>query len=280
MEKDNMKTVRELLDSKGITYNVVSAGSELNFPCPACNGKKFYVNPETGEFYCFHASCNVQGGIKKLLELLRMDNEEVRTNEQAENHSIPSPDPIPEEIVDKFHQNLLDNYSYLEKYFIEKRGYKIETIKKNKLGWSNRGYIIIPISDEKGNYLNFKFKPDPTKPDSPKGMFSIKGRGQIRLFNSKVLFLDPKPEYVIISEGEWDCMMLDQQGYVSVTSTGGAGSFKPEWIPFFQGIKKIYICQDNDANQAGQKGALRIAEMFSKQKIDVYLVHLPNPNNL
>lgn len=265
------------LDSKSINYRLVSGNGEATFSCPACGEKnKFYVNTETGAFICFRGSCDTQGGLKDLVKLLGDEGNEVNIKVSKRPREIQDPEPIAPEIVEEHHKILLDRYGSFEKYFTDKRGYTIETIKHFKLGWGNR-CILIPIIDEKGNCVNFKHKPDPTRPNPAKGMFSIDGRGKNRLFNSSVLVGEDKPKEVIICEGEWDCMRLTQEGYAAISSTVGTGNFKPEWIPRFQGVSKIYICQDNDENGAGQKGAKRIARMFADQQITTYIVNLPNP---
>ena len=50
-------------------------------------------------------------------------------------------------------------------------------------------------------------------------------------------------------------MLLCQVGYNAVSSTGGAGTWKPEWAKLFAAVRSIIILYDNDA--AGRDGALR-----------------------
>src|SRR5581483_8929706 len=221
------------LDSKRLDYKLVSGNKEATFPCPKCGEKnKFYVNVDTGAFICFRGSCDTQGGLKDLVELLGDKTSEVDIKTSDKAHEIKDPEPIPQEVIDEYHRILLERYESFKKYFTEERGYSVETVKQFKLGWGSQR-ILIPIFDEKGNCVNYKQKPDPTRPNHSKGMFSIQGRGRMRLFNSVVLLEEKKPSEVIICEGEWDCMKLTQEGYVAVSSTGGAGTFKPEWIPLF-----------------------------------------------
>lgn len=265
------------LDSKQINYRLVSGNQEATFPCPKCGEKgKFYVNVETGAFICHRGSCDTRGGLRGLIELLGDKEGEVDVKAAKTARDIKDPEPISQETVEEYHQALLKSYESFKNFFTDKRGYTVDTIKQFKLGWGKQ-CVLIPIFDEKGNCVNFKHKPDPTRPNPAKGMFSIDGRGRIRLFNIGILLGKKKPKEVIICEGEWDCMKFTQEGYVAVSSTGGTGSFKPEWIPYFQGISKIYICQDIDENKAGQNGARRIAQMFADQQITTYIVNLPNP---
>ncbi len=265
------------LDSKGIDYKLTSGGQEAAFPCPVC-GKinKFYVNTGTGAFICFRGSCETQGGLKDLIELLGDSGKEINIKVSKKPREIQDPEPIDIKVVEENHKTLLERYDSFKDYLEGKRGYSTETVKQFQLGWGNRS-VLIPIFDEKGNCVNFKHKPDPTHPNPAKGMYSIAGRGRNRLFNIGVFSAEQKPQEIIICEGEWDCMKLAQEGYTAVSATVGTGNFKPEWIPLFQGVGKIFICQDNDANGAGQKGARRIAKMFADQKIATYIVNLPNP---
>jgi hypothetical protein len=190
--------------------------------------------------------------------------------------------PIAEEDIEENHKRLLEKLESdegVKEYIFRKRGFTLETVKKFRLGWGEGRNIAIPIYNAAGECMNLKLKSDPTTPVPSKGMFSIEGRGSKRIFNEKVLTAKTKKdtERVIICEGEWDCMLLDQFGYPAVTSTGGAMSFDESWIPAFSNFDKIYVCLDHDKNEVGQKGTKKIAELFLKHGIRVFLVELPPP---
>lgn len=271
--------VLELLESKGLQYKLTYDNSEAILTCPNCgaSNSKFYVNVETGAFICFRASCGIKGGPKKLIELLGGNSEETKLQVSERARNVQEPEPIPEEAVEDYYKNLLSHLPQLQDYFIKKRGYAKETLNRFRLGWDSQGHWVIPIRNEKGECVNFKFKSIPINPNVKSETYSIPGRGGMRLFNSQIFSTEVKPEELIICEGEPDCMRLCQEEYNAVTSTGGTGNFKPEWVPLFKGVKKIYICQDNDKNLAGQRGAIKIAELFLKNKITTYIVNLPNP---
>src|SRR5262249_47386361 len=55
----------------------------------------------------------------------------------------------------------------------------------------------------------------------------------------------------------------------AVTSTGGAGAFRQEWVSEFEPIPEVFICFDRD--EAGRNGALRIGQMMPRAR----LVELP-----
>jgi hypothetical protein len=94
--------------------------------------------------------------------------------------------------------------------------------------------------------------------------------GTVRLFNIKKL-LDRKD--IIISEGETDCMIAEQNGFDVVTVTCGAGTFKQDWAKLFKD-KNVYICYDLD--MAGKKGAMRVASFLRNHSASVKIVTLPS----
>ena len=60
-------------------------------------------------------------------------------------------------------------------------------------------------------------------------------------------------------------MLLCQVGYNAVSSTGGAGTWKPEWAETFAAVRSIIILYDNDA--AGRDGALKGAGDAGRARI-------------
>lgn len=82
---------------------------------------------------------------------------------------------------------------------------------------------------------------------------------------------------LVITEGEIDCMSLNQIGLdcvLSVPFGGGTGN-KQQWIDYeyhrLDRFENIYICMDND--DAGQKAAQEIAQRLGIERC--YLVKLP-----
>lgn len=73
------------------------------------------------------------------------------------------------------------------------------------------------------------------------------------------------PEEIVICEGEFDRLVLKAQGFRSVTSTGGARAFRPEWAKYFEPIAKVYICFDRD--EAGREGALHVGQLIPHARI-------------
>ncbi len=269
------KDVEQFFQSSNIAYKPESGGEELRILCPFCQhqNQKCYVQKTTGLFYCFH--CGQGGTWRGLIRRFGISGAVIQEKTFIDEEKEPELPPIDPAIVDRNHKRLLDDSCKPIREYLYNRGLNDATIEKFKLGWDTRN-IVIPIFDANGDCVNFKLKPDPTLPSRSKGMFSIRGRGRKRLFNEQVL--KQNPEMVIICEGEWDAMLLDQNGYNAVTSTAGAQSFDARWIDAFKGIKKISLTFDNDRNGAGQAGAKKTAEMFSDAGISVFIISLPNPS--
>lgn len=53
--------------------------------------------------------------------------------------------------------------------------------------------------------------------------------------------LKKHPSRLVISEGEFDRLVLEGYGIASVTSTAGTGTFR-EWADALSTIEKIYLC--------------------------------------
>ena len=269
------KDIELFFQSGGISYKPESNGEELRILCPFCQHEKqkCYVQKTTGLFYCFH--CGQGGTWRGLIRRLGIGGVVIEEKPYREAESEPELPPIDPAIIERNHKWLLEDGCRPIREYLYNRGLNDSTIEKFKLGWDTRN-IVIPIFDANGDCLNFKLKPNPTLPSGSKGMFSIRGRGRKRLFNEAVL--KQNPESVIIGEGEWDTMLLDQHGYAAVTSTAGAQSFDRQWVQAFKQIKKVYLAYDNDRNGAGQAGAKKTAEMLTEANIPTFIVALPNPN--
>lgn len=134
--------------------------------------------------------------------------------------------------------------------WLHARGITDAVLTANSIDW-NGTHIIIPIYDPAGNFLFNKYRRDPFGPtDAPK--YKYEAGSTAHLFNAHKL--DQKHS-VIICEGEMDALRLESAGYIAVTSTGGAGTFKDEWLPLLAG-KDLYVSYDND--EAGLKGATKL----------------------
>ncbi len=130
--------------------------------------------------------------------------------------------------------------------------------------------VHIPVRDEEGNVIfskhrNLHFTPHDTN-SPPKYRYDAGSKAA--LFNFHAV---KAKAYIVISEGEVDCLKLSQEDIPSVSSTGGANTFLPEWAELLKD-KSVFICLDND--KAGRDGTAKITALLPDAKI----VQLPENN--
>jgi len=115
----------------------------------------------------------------------------------------------------------------------------------------------------------FKLRQDPNagndKITYPKGV-------EAQIYGWEMLTNANNP--LLICEGELDRLALLSKNINAITSTHGAMTFKQEWCEKVGKGRKIYICYDND--DAGKKGAERVAKMVENGGNETYIVSLPN----
>lgn len=150
--------------------------------------------------------------------------------------------------------------------YLRNRGIADAIVAEHLLGW-NGSRITIPISNRAGEVVFFKLAKDPQdKSASPKMLTTLGAQAELYGWE----WLAQQPEEIIICEGEFDRLVLESSGFAAVTSTGGAGTFRPEWGEAFRAIPKVYLCFDRD--EAGHRGAERVARLIPRARI----VRLPD----
>jgi DNA primase len=145
--------------------------------------------------------------------------------------------------------------------YLNGRGIRDEIIGRHFLGW-NGTRITIPVFNRRGICAFFRLARDPEDASESPKMLSSRG-SRTDLYGWEVLRLRPKR--AIICEGEFDRLVLEANGFDAVTSTGGAGTFRREWVEAFADIPEAYVCFDCD--DAGRNGALRVGRMVPYAKI-------------
>jgi len=129
--------------------------------------------------------------------------------------------------------------------------------------FSARG-VTIPVYTPDGAFAFNKFRRPPWVNDGPK--YSYEFGAKAHLYGAHLIKDEP---VVVVCEGELDALVLRSYGYVAVSSTGGAGTFSPDWSSLFSG-KKVVLLYDNDS--AGAKGALRVVDILG----GAYVAILPD----
>ncbi len=149
--------------------------------------------------------------------------------------------------------------------YLNNRGISDRMIDCFLLGWNGK-HITIPIFDREERLAYVKLAKDPDDHESPKMLIPEGARAE--LFGWE--HLKNEVFQVVICEGEFDRLVLEDHDIAAVTSTGGAGVFRPEWAEALNGTRELYLCFDRD--EAGRRGAERLARLLPHAKV----IELPN----
>jgi hypothetical protein len=142
---------------------------------------------------------------------------------------------------------------------LNQRGIPDTFIEKYLLGWNGRA-VTIPVADRDGDIVFFKYAKSPrsgtgdatqAEPNCP-----------VELYGWDTL--QRQPSRVVITEGEFERLVLETHGFPAVASTGGE-SFEKEWAMHFEGIEHVYVCMPH--GKAGDNGAARIAALIPMARI-------------
>ncbi len=158
---------------------------------------------------------------------------------------------------------------YIKEY-LTSRGLDYQLLDYGK--YYERNWIVIPVKDKDGKVIFNKLRRDP-RDDETVGKYRFYPPGsESCLFGLEVL--PSYKDYVVICEGEFDCMLLRGKGINAITSTAGSSTFKEEWFKSFKHIPNIYICFDSD--DAGKRGAEQLMFKLIQHDFNVYLLTLPD----
>ncbi len=266
-------TIKEYLTRKGIPFK--EQGGEIITRClfnncdnDSRNGEAhLYFDAETGQYDC--KKCGEKGNLVTLAKHFGDGIQEIALNPITPTKNLQKSTKFDAELVDTCHQALPANI----RQYLNARGITDAVIDAHKLGWGkfySKWWITIPIKDVYGAFQFFKLRRDPNAGDEkityPKGV-------EAQIYGWEMLTNANNP--LVICEGELDRLALLSKNIPAITSTHGAMTFKKEWAEMVIGkCRKIYICFDND--EAGKKGAERVAKMVENGGNETYIVSLPN----
>ncbi len=219
----------------------------------------FAYNRDTLAWVCFSPTCG-KGSVFDFLMLRSGRNFKDILFELGGKLGIPKPHkevpkrpPIREEVIKACQLNLNEE---VKRYLREKRGLSDATIEKYQVGWEvKRQRNTIPVRDERGNLVNIRLynaKKDPKIINYVDGKFKYGTPARLYGLDELVKY---QGKQVILSEGEFDRLLLQQEGLMTVTSTHGCSVFRAEWVPYFKG-KDVVIIYDCDSE--GQAAANNI----------------------
>ena len=204
---------------------------------------------ESGDIFTIHMMKTGLTFKDALEDLAKLYN--VTMDMAVAKKGLPNPKQI-EEL-----QKALQEYPGGIEALKESRGLTKETIEKYKLGYhTKRKRLTIPVYDEYGALINLRMYSSTAE---EKMVSWGKGFGGVSLYGANNLKDYPKDEEIIICEGEFDRLLLCQEGFHAITHTNGALSFKKDMVKHFKG-RKVVLVYDGDgftkeqAKTAGPNG--------------------------
>lgn len=214
------------------------------------------VNVVTGKFKCHTSHCRGhRGGTWKTFDKMM----------RGEMGGAPiEAEPISEEAANGYHYILLNSKQHLD-FLTTTRGLSLETIKHFKLGWDSERYWI-PIRSSRDTIVNVRRYLPGAKTD--KVISFSTNHSTARLFPLESL----KSDWVLLCEGEMDCLLAISLGYPAMTVTGGADTWTDVFNKQLAG-KRVFVCYDTD--KTGTLGSKEVAMRLLRSAKEVRLVKLP-----
>lgn len=179
------------------------------------------------------------------------------------------PAPTNEQIEEWHERLMLDDELVMS--FKDRRGIEDVTLDEFEIGWSDedRAYTV-PIRDADGNLLNIRlYRIDHQQGTTKIWSWGGKGMDASAIYPERVL---KENDRIIIAEGEWDALMLNQYGFPAVTGTTGAKQWQTKWNRKFTG-KDVIVCYDRD--KAGDDGAEKVVTELTGIAHSVSVLELP-----
>lgn len=254
---------------KHILAGVPGKDGETRAYCPVCENPRTSKSPSasinflTGQWHCM--SCDKGGAslraVSRILKA-RGDNPSKPTPEKAE----PSK-PLPtEKQLRLWHKNMMSRPQIKQK-MNDDRGLTDDTLRKYMIGYDGQRYTI-PIYDEHGKLVNVRRYKANARDHNMKMISYAAGHGEARIDGFDTLSTS---DTVLLTEGELDRRICRQEGLPAVGHTGGAATFKLEWVKHFRG-KDVYVGYDDDVK--GDKGADTVAKALKGEARSVWRVTL------
>lgn len=231
------------------------------------------LNVNKGMFYC--QACGEGGSVEQLTDLQDSfvpAEGRVNGNARPRRATVTASDEVSKARVKGWHAALLSDHPARLGSLIEARGVNEETIRDFEIGWdADRRVYTIPIYSNKGELWNVRRYDLKPKGDRRK-MWSVKGMGTPRLYPVKQIL--SKPDYIIVCEGEWDCLLTIQHEFNAITRTGAADVWEDRWNQLFKGMT-VYLAHDCD--EKGQLANRKIGEQLVDIADEVRVLRLPYP---
>jgi DNA primase len=160
--------------------------------------------------------------------------------------------------AEKFHNFLPEEI----RSYLKGRGIPATIIEGHLLGWNGERITMPIFGENRRKVLGFRYAKAPTDISETPEVISDPDLG-VQLYGLDKLLR--KPSRVVICDREFNRLVLEANDFAAVTSTEGAGTFLDDWLPYFEGVKQVFICFNRD--RAGEEAAQRVQAILPRARI-------------
>lgn len=207
------------------------------------------VHRQSGKFNCL--SC---GATRTILNVIatKFGQPERIIEAHADNLWGSDPNYVDNSQVELWHAELVANKEYVCK-LLDIHGITTESIQKYRMGFSSANQrIVLPIKNKGGDYYNLRmYKYPDSDGNKPKNKMISQRGTKASIWPLDIL----ENQTIIITEGEFKAIILNQHGFHAMTGTAGAGTWKSEWSEFYRGKDVVVML---DADEKGRMGAAKL----------------------
>jgi hypothetical protein len=169
---------------------------------------------------------------------------------------LKSYDPPKQRNVERYMANLRENAPKRRvDYLHNERGLTDETLDKHEVGWDvKRERYSFPVYDNEGNLVNIRYHNSELKPKT----LNQTGYGEARLWGANRLTGLSEGNTVIITEGEFDAMLVEQEtGLTTISPTNGTLAWMPEWVDELHNKKVVFLWDCDKEGQQAIQGLIK-----------------------
>lgn len=295
------------LESRGITGRLFGKNLMISCPFHDDSNPSLGVHIEKGVFQCNSGVCGEKGNFTKLIaEIDGISYEEAEIALRSELSIDETIKEIESLLVSETQKTSLNKSlnvkkfhsmfpplrgSYCENYIVKKRHISLEfadkfdlrcgvllptATKKHRIRWNRR--VIIPIYDHRARLITFAGRSVDSNPFIKTLKYSAKDSV---LFGLNLLLKKQKKlPYIVLVEGEFDCIYLQSLNILAVSTMGTSGLNSSHISILLKITDIIFICFDGD--KAGRVASKKLYTLLGSL-FSVYILKLPkgkDPNDL
>lgn len=268
--------IESILNELNIVVSNPQGNGQLLAVCPDCGTKHMYINRTSGLWDC-KKGCG-QGNLFTLVRKLT-GWQDRQCFELLEKHGFgdearPLPTPKPKDLSWFANELTKADASNIAGLCNVKQISSDSLLKLEPLVHTTEPIVCIPAYNPSSDHIC--------------GYLRVGNQGQlVTLKNGKQekypaigehglyglsWLKSQKPDTILFCEAWRDALAAIEAGYFATASSGGASTFKDDWLAVFRD-KIVYIVMDADV--PGQKAAQRAAEKISSVARSVYIFKLP-----